>query len=154
MRLFEMSKSHRTPSIRMINLVDILLNLLIFFIASTTFRMAKTEMNAVKVALPEARTGEEAGKTKIAHLQITVTPDQRIFLDKEQIGLVALEKALRDAKSKDAAVTVELSADKNVSYGTVVSIVDAARAAGIQNITAFTKKSVAGSSAPVQPVAP
>ena len=33
MRIFEMSQRHRQPQIRMINLVDILLNLLIFFIA-------------------------------------------------------------------------------------------------------------------------
>jgi biopolymer transport protein ExbD len=36
---------------------------------------------------------------------------------------------------------VQFSADKTVSYGTVVAIVDAARAAGIPDITAFTKKS-------------
>jgi biopolymer transport protein ExbD len=41
-------------------------------------------------------------------------------------------------------VLVELSADKNASYGTVVAIVDAARVAGIHNITAFTQKSVTG----------
>jgi biopolymer transport protein ExbD len=35
---------------------------------------------------------------------------------------------------------VQFSADKTVSYGTVVAIVDAARAAGISDITAFTKK--------------
>jgi biopolymer transport protein ExbD len=144
MPIFQMSQRHRTPSIRMINLVDILLNLLIFFIASTTFRMAKGEAAAVKVALPEARTGEAVGKTAQPRLQIMVTPDQRIFLDQHQIGLVALEQAMRAAKSNDANVQIELSADKNVSYGTVVAIVDAARAAGVHNITAFTKKSVAG----------
>lgn len=147
MRIFEMSQRHRTPSIRMINLVDILLNLLIFFIASTTFRMAQKEKNketttAVKVALPEARTAEEVGRTKAPRLLITVTPDQKIFLDQEQIGLVALEQALRAAKAQNAEVLVELSADRNVSYGMVVGIVDAARAAGVNNITAFTKKSV------------
>lgn len=146
MQIFQMSQRHRTPSIRMINLVDILLNLLIFFIASTTFRMAKKENEkaTVRVALPEARTGEEVGKTAQPRLQITVTPDQRIFLDQQQIGLVALEQAMRSAKAKDGNVLIELSADKNVSYGTVVAIVDAARAAGVNNITAFTKKSVAG----------
>jgi biopolymer transport protein ExbD len=126
----------------MINLVDILLNLLIFFIASTTFRLAKGEANAVKVSLPEARTGEQVGQTKAAHLLVKVTPDQKIFLNEEQIGLIALEQALRQAKSQDNALVMELSADKNVSYGVIVSIVDAARAAGVNNITAFTKKTV------------
>ncbi len=142
MRIFEPSKGHRVPSIRMINLVDILLNLLIFFIVTSTFRTFEGDQTAVQVSLPEARTAEEAGKAKLPHLTIKVTPDQKIFLDEEQIGLIALETALRAAKAKDSAVVVELSADKNVSYGTVVAIVDAARAAGVQNITAFTKKTV------------
>ena len=37
---------------------------------------------------------------------------------------------------------LQFSADKKVSYGEVVAIMDAARAAGIHNVTAFTKKSV------------
>ena len=142
MRLFEMSQRHRTPQIRMINLVDVLLNLLIFFIASTTFRMSQKDQTAVKVALPEARTAEAVGKEKLDHLKITVTPDGKIFLAEKQIGLVNLEQSLRDAKAKAPDLTMELNADKNVSYGTVVSVVDAARAAGIRNITAFTKSSV------------
>jgi biopolymer transport protein ExbD len=55
--------------------------------------------------------------------------------------LSTLEKSLREAKAKDPKVQVQFSADKSVSYGTVVAIVDAARAAGISDLTAFTKKS-------------
>ena len=44
--------------------------------------------------------------------------------------------------AKNPDLVLELSADKNASYGTIVSVVDAARVAGIKNITAFTKKSV------------
>jgi len=142
MRIFETPSPRRSPRIQVINLVDILFILLIFFIATTTFRMASNAPAAVKIVLPEARTAEEIGKQKIPHLLITVAPDGRIYLDKEQIGLVNLEKALRDAKTGNPDLLLELSADKNVSYGTVVAIVDAARAAGIRNITAFTKRSV------------
>jgi biopolymer transport protein ExbD len=141
MRIFESSRSGYTPKIRIINLVDILLILLLFLFVTTTFRAP--EQVAVQVALPEAKTAEAVGKGKAPRLVVTVTPDQKIFLDKDQIGLVALEQAMRDAKGKDREVMVELSADRNVSYGTVVAIVDAARAAGVHNITAFTKKTVA-----------
>jgi len=131
----------------MINLVDILLNLLIFFIASTTFRLAKSEQAAVKVTLPEARTAEAVGKTEIPRLKITVAPDNKIYLDQNPVALEALEQALKAAHSKNIHTIIELSADKGASYGTVVGIVDAARLAGIRDITAFTKKSV--SSTPV-----
>ena len=124
----------------MINLVDILLNLLIFFIATTTFRM--NQPAAVKLALPEAKTAAELGKEKSKQLLITVGADEAIYINSKPTTMQALEAALRDAKAKDPNLVLQLSADKTVNYGTIVSIVDAARAAGISDITAFTKKSV------------
>ncbi|HUK82834.1 MAG TPA: biopolymer transporter ExbD [Verrucomicrobiae bacterium] len=141
MRIFEMSPKHRTPSIRMINLVDILLNLLIFFIASTTFRVMTNEPTAVKLSLPVAKTAEEVGKEQSNHVRITVASDDTVYLNKDRIPLSGLEKALREAKARNPNLLLEFSADKSVNYGTVVAIVDAARAAGIRDITAFTKKS-------------
>jgi len=139
MRIFEPSKSHRPPSIRLINLVDVLFILLIFFIATTTFRA--TSPTAVKLVLPEAKTAQEIGREKVARLSIAVGADETIYLDNKPIALSALENSLREAKAENPKVQVQFSADRTVSYGTVVSIVDAARAAGISDLTAFTKKS-------------
>jgi len=138
MRIFEPSKSQRSPSIRLINLVDVLFILLIFFIATTTFR--STSPTAVKLALPEAKTAQEIGREKIARVSIAVGADETIYIDNQPVALTALENKLREAKTKDPKVQVQFSADRSVSYGTVVSIVDAARAAGISDLTAFTKK--------------
>jgi biopolymer transport protein ExbD len=142
MRIFDVSRAGYTPRIRIINLVDILFILLLFFIATTTFRIATKEPSAVKLSLPEAKTAEEVGKQKTDQLRVTVAPDGAIYLDKDRVSVAGLEKALREAKQKNPNLVLELSADKNVSYGAVVSVVDAARAADIRNITAFTKKSV------------
>jgi len=139
MRIFEPTKAQRPPAIRLINLVDVLFILLIFFIATTTFRA--TSPTAVKLVLPEAKTAEEVGREKVDRLNIAVGSDETIYLDNKPVALSALEKALRDAKEKNPKVQVQFSADKTVSYGTVVAIVDAARTAGIPDITAFTKKS-------------
>jgi biopolymer transport protein ExbD len=142
MRIFDVSRAGYTPRIRIINLVDILFILLLFFIATTTFRSAMNEPTAVKLSLPEAKTAEEVGRQKSNQLRVTVVPSGAIYLGNERVATNALEKALRDAKQKNPNLVLELSADKDVSYGIVVSVVDAARAADIRNITAFTKKSV------------
>src|SRR5258706_2041532 len=142
MRIFDVSRTSYTPRIRIINLVDILFVLLLFFIATTTFRIGTKEPSAVRLSLPEAKTAEEVGKQKPTQLRVTVAPDGAIYLDKDRIPVAGLEKALREAKQKNPNIVLELSADKNASYGTIVSVVDAARAADIRNITAFTKKSV------------
>ncbi|MEI6083084.1 MAG: biopolymer transporter ExbD [Verrucomicrobiota bacterium] len=142
MRIFEPTKSPFVPRIRIINLVDVLFILLIFFIATSTFRVASQQPAGVKLSLPEAKSAEAVGKEKSNQLRITVAADGAIYLDKEKTPAGQLEKILQAAKAKNPAVIIELSADKNASYGTIVSVVDAARVAGIQNITAFTKKSV------------
>jgi len=142
MRIFDVSRAGYTPRIRIINLVDILFILLLFFIATTTFRIAAKEPTGVKLSLPEAKTAEEVGKQKSNQLRITVAESGTIYLDSERIAVSGLEQALREAKQKNPNLVLELSADKSASYGAVVSVVDAARAADIRNITAFTKKSV------------
>lgn len=140
MQVFRFPRAPFVPRIRIINLVDILFILLIFFIATTTFRVAIP--SAVKVSLPEAATSEELGKEKINHVIIAVGADESIFLDNKPVALRTLEKSLRAAKAAHPDLVLQFSADKTVSYGTIVAIVDAARAAGINNLTAFTKKSV------------
>ena len=114
--------------------------LVLFLIATTTFRA--DQPNAVKVTLPEAKTAEELGKEKIERVVISLAADNKIYLDGKPTDLKALEAALQKAKAGNPDVVLQFSADKAASYGSVVAIVDAARAAGINNLTAFTKKSV------------
>ena len=140
MRIFQVSKAGYVPRIRIINLVDILFILLLFFIATTTFRYESPA--AVKLSLPEAKTAEELGKKRLARQLISVTSDGAVYFDQERVLLSSLEKRLEQLKTKEPELTLELSADRNVPYGTIVNIVDAARLAGIRNITAFTKKTV------------
>ena len=146
MRFFEQSRQHRAPAIRLINLVDVLFILLIFFIATTTFRVALP--TAVRMQLPEAKTAEELGKEKIARLVISIGADETVYVNDKPEKLDAIESILREAKQKNPDVQVQFSADKKVSYGAVMAIVDAARAAGVNNITAFTKKSLQATTTP------
>ena len=136
MRIFPSPKTPFVPRIRIINLVDVL------FIATTTFRIASQQPMAVKLALPEAKSAEPVGKQKSNQVRITIATNDVIYLEQKQIVAGKLEQALADAKAKNPDLILELSADKSVSYGVIVSIIDAARVVGIQNITAFTKKSV------------
>lgn len=141
MRIFEPTKTPFVPRIRIINLVDVLFILLIFFIATTTFRIASQQPTAVKLSLPEAKSAEAVGQQKSNQVLLTVAADGSIYLGKEPIPANQLEPALTAAKKANPDISLELSADKSVSYGIIVGVIDAARVAGIGNITARTKKS-------------
>jgi biopolymer transport protein ExbD len=140
MRLFEPTRPGYTPKVRIINLVDILLVLLLFLFVTTTFRVEQPY--AVKVALPEAKTAEATEGVGKERLLITVGPDETVYLDGQAINAGDLEQALARAKAENPDLLLQFSADRAVSYGRIVSVVDAARAAGIRDITAFTRQSV------------
>lgn len=142
MRIFQPPKTPFVPRIRIINLVDVLFILLIFFVATTTFRVASQPPTGVRLSLPEAKTAEAVGRTRVAQVRLTVDAAGVIYVDGTAVAAGQLEAMLAKAKQENPDVVIELSADRNASYGVIVGIVDAARVAGIQNITAFTKKSV------------
>lgn len=139
MRIFDVSaRTTYVPKIRIINLVDILFVLVLFLVATTTFRSEQPA--AVKVTLPDAKTAEQLGREKIARVVVSVSSDNRIYVDGRLMESAALEAVLRRAREQNPDVQLQLSADRQASYGTVVTVVDAARAAGIHNLTAFTRK--------------
>ena len=88
-----------------------------------------------------AVVGEDHGVTpaELANIEHKVMAAHAAV--QQQIAAGKLERALADAKAKNPDIILELSADKSVSYGVIVGVVDAARVVGIRNITAFTKKS-------------
>lgn len=138
MRIFEVSKTLYVPKIRIINLVDVMLVLLLFLFATTTFRSETPSV--VKLSLPEAKTAEPLGRQRAQRLLVTVGPDESIYVNQEPVRLERLETVLRQARERQPGLVLEFSADKRVSYGRVIAVVDAARAAGIPNLTAFTKR--------------
>ncbi len=127
-------KQHRKPSIIIIALIDILVILLIFFVVSATF----TQSPAVQLALPSSKHGEEVPRTE--GLVLTISGDEKLFLNLEPITLAALPAKLKEAKSKSAKIIMELRADKKVSFGTIISVMDAAKEAGVDTVNAFTER--------------
>jgi biopolymer transport protein ExbD len=138
MRIFDMSKTARTPRIRVINLVDILFILLIFFIATSTFRQEPP--SAVKLTLPEAKTSEELGREKLDRIILQLAPDETLYFNESPIAMDTLEGRLLTAQKDNPNVAVEIKADQSVSYGRLMQVIDAARAAKISNLIAFTKQ--------------
>jgi biopolymer transport protein ExbD len=142
MRIFETNKAAHTPRIRVINLVDILFILLIFFIATSTFRVESPP--AVKVSLPEAQTAEAVGREKVDRVTVTLAADETMYVDEKPMAVQALEARLVAAREANPSVVVEIKADETVSYGRLMRVIDAARAAKITNLTAFTKPRTVG----------
>ena len=91
MRIFEVSRTEYVPKIRIINLVDILLVLLLFLFATTTFRSEAP--SAVNVSLPEAQTADASDSIHQFRFEVEgdmSEEDFLVFAIRKGFGLISL----------------------------------------------------------------
>jgi biopolymer transport protein ExbD len=104
--------------------VDIILVVLIIFMVTAT-TIAKS---SIKVTLPDAATGEA---TESSSVGLTLTKEGALLLDGEPVTTDQLKDALRAAKAGDQDVVCLIAADKEVSHGRVVWLIDLVKSEGI-----------------------
>jgi biopolymer transport protein ExbD len=124
------------PSVIIVSLIDILAILLIFVIVTTTF---KRDQPAVVINLPDSKTAT-AVPTQADPAILTVSADQKLFLDNKPVELSDLKQALLDMLAVTPNRTLALNADKLAPFGFVVSVMDVLKEANVQNVPAFTEQ--------------
>ena len=105
-------------------LVDIILVVLIIFMVTATYIVKPS----IKVALPEAATGEP---TESSSLGLHLTMEGELFLNGEPTNEETLRATLRSELQQDEDVVCLIAADKDVSHGQVVWLIDLVRQEGI-----------------------
>jgi biopolymer transport protein ExbD len=131
---FRRHLGHDEPEINLIPLIDVLLVILIFLAATTSF----TRFSQIKVQLPQASV--DAPRTKAIDLAISRTGayalDGRYVPDPSVAGLA---RALRTAAAQTGRDTLTIDADAQSSHETVVRAMLAARRAGIHRVNFATQ---------------
>jgi biopolymer transport protein ExbD len=106
-------------------LVDIMLVLLITFMLVSTL----VDFSTLKVELPKAATGEDA---KIKSTAVVVTKAGQYFVGGNSVNSFdELKAILKAKKEQNPRIQTVISADKNVSHGHVVKVIDLVRKLGI-----------------------
>lgn len=114
-------------------LIDVVFILLIFFMVSTTFIAAP----GIKVNLPKAKSDEIMRDKNDITLVIS---ESKILFNKMVVSIDGLEKRFSDFKAKYSSdVLVILKADKAVSHGLVVSVMDVAKRSGFNRLGIATE---------------
>ena len=123
------------PKIDPTPMVDTMFQVLLFFMISSSFMMQP----GIRVKLPSAVTAEsQLGK----HVFVTINESYQIFLNEEPMRLKDLENRFREIFEKDKEVLLIVKADKSVSHGFVVEIMDIAKSAGADKIAIATEPTV------------
>jgi len=110
-------------------LIDIIFQLLIFFMLSSSF----TFQSGINVKLPKAVTSEVI---KEENLVVTITSENVLYLNGIVTTIKELKSILKQPESKNKPLLIK--ADRRASVGRIVDIWDLCRNLGIERINIAT----------------
>ncbi|MFO1477204.1 MAG: biopolymer transporter ExbD [Verrucomicrobiota bacterium] len=135
---FLVRKRKQTPAIIIVALIDVLIVMLIFLMVTTTFR----QQPALRLALPESTQSQKTSPEESAPLIISIDSKGALRLGTEALPVTddRLQSELKSRSEKEPELKVAISADKDAPFGQIIKVMDAAKAAHIKMVNAFTKE--------------
>ncbi len=127
---FESRQRRFMAEINVIPLVDVVLVLLVIFMVTAPMLYRGMDIN-----LPKSATNTIKPEMRSV---LTIEKDQRLYLDKDPVGVAQLETKLKLLKHDHPDVSLYLRADREVPYGVVVQVMDGVKKAGIEKIGMVT----------------
>ncbi len=136
-------KRRRQPFINIISLIDILVVLLIFYIATTVFKRSEPKLNIV---VPPSTTAKATNDTVPS--TIYVTADSKVYFDDTPVDPDQLAQLLKNKVASNPKFKVAMKSDQNAPFKIIVKIMDAANQAHISNLSTYMDNKAQGASNP------
>ena len=114
--------------LEIIPMIDVIFFLLVFFMVST---LSMTINRGLPVNLPTAATAQ---KELRENLNLTLTQQGEMFLNKEPIALHDLGPRVMEALAREPELMVIINADGEVRHQAVVEAMDELRLAGVARL--------------------
>jgi biopolymer transport protein ExbD len=122
------------PRIDISPLIDVVFQLLIFFVVTTTFLTD----SGIPLELPEAASGQN--ETVREEMSVRVARDGGLRFNGELVSLDDLQRLLVEAVKKSPSEALTIYGDGQVDYETVIQVMDVARKASVPGIVLATEK--------------
>jgi biopolymer transport protein ExbD len=113
-------------------LIDVVFLLLVFFLLTSSF----VSRDAIDLELPASATSEPSPQPTLV---VSVSTDGAVHVDGVRVDRSRLESVLTASLSASGGSEVAVRADAGVDVGTLVAVLDAARAAGAASVSLGTK---------------
>ncbi|MCW3481110.1 biopolymer transporter ExbD [Neisseriaceae bacterium JH1-16] len=133
---FRRGRGRDEPEINFIPLIDVLLVILIFLMVTTTY----SRFSEMQINLPTA--AGETPEQKTTQINVALSADGKLAIgdkklpDAQRATLVAALKAAADGKTRPVVV---INADGKAAHQSVVNVMEAAREAGLTQLTFATQ---------------
>ncbi|MBI3999501.1 MAG: biopolymer transporter ExbD [Candidatus Omnitrophica bacterium] len=113
-------------SFDMAPLIDIVFQLLIFFMLSSSFLNP-----ALKLSLPKAQIHDSKEPQQIV---VSIDREGKVFVNKNQVSMADLKTQLEQGLLQDSKKSVHIRGDKEMAYKYFVQAMDLARQAGAKQV--------------------
>jgi biopolymer transport protein ExbD len=111
----------RIPVVNMTPLVDVVLQLVIFFMVTAQFAV----LPGLKLLLPELSSGTLVETSE--RLEVNITSQNDLFFEGQATTLQRLSELLEQTGVDGSQVVVLISADRDSDYGVVFQVIEALR---------------------------
>ena len=130
-------------------MVDVMLVLLIIFMVVTPMLQKGISVDMAKVNNPEQMPDAD----KEDALLVSITRDGKVYFGSEQMAVDNLTNKVKDRLANKVDKRVYVKADMRARFGNVVQVVDAVRAAGVDDLGLLTDQRKTAPNAPPAPAA-
>jgi biopolymer transport protein ExbD len=109
-------------------MLDVVFIMLIFFIVTASF----VKESGIDINRPNAAT---AVKKERGNILIAITPTGQIWIDRRQVDVRSVRANIERLHAENPQGAVVIQADRESKNGLLVEVMDAAKLAGVENIS-------------------
>ena len=122
------SKGQDEEEVNLTPMLDVVFILLIFFIVTASF----VKESGIDINRPAAST---AVRKERGNILVAITPTGQIWIDRRQIDVRAVRANIERLHAENPQGAVVIQADRDSKNGLLVEVMDAAKLAGVENIS-------------------
>jgi biopolymer transport protein ExbD len=109
-------------------MLDVVFIMLIFFIVTASF----VKESGMEINRPDAAT---AVKKERGNILVAITPSGQIWIDRRQVDVRRVRANIERLHAENPQGAVVIQADRDSKNGLLVEVMDAAKLAGVENIS-------------------
>ena len=125
-------RADRSAMIELTPLIDIVFQLLIFFLLTATFQ----NNPSFRVKLPKAKNQEVTQEPK--SVVVTISNEGVLEIDSKRVDLRELQLRLCAAADEDPSTAVHIRGDAATQYQHIVDVMDTAKSCGLEKMGMLT----------------